>query len=198
MNDERIRRRLWRVLIAYETLVIAIVAAAGLNIALAAGGSLPMAAPLALIACAEMLRIPLSAMAVRLRWPGRLLAAVALLAIAVGSAEGLAVAFEAFLQNRVTEIMRAAGEVERLERDHATHAADVANLASEVKDLDAQVAALAKSMPQPPTESNRTCTWKGQRVTCSLPTPRRSCRLPGGAESLRRAAQEPHRQARRA
>ena len=52
-------------------------------------------------------------MAVRLRWPGRLLAAVALLAIAIGSAEGLAVAFEAFLQNRVVEIMRAAGEVER-------------------------------------------------------------------------------------
>jgi hypothetical protein len=117
MSDERIRRRLWIVLLAYEGLVVSIVAAAGLNIALAAGGSLPMAAPLPLIACAEMLRIPLSAMAVRRRWPGRLLAAVALLAIAVGSAEGLAVAFEAFLQNRVTEIMRAAGEVERLERN---------------------------------------------------------------------------------
>jgi hypothetical protein len=126
-----------------------------------------MAAPLALVACAEMLRIPLSAMAVRLRWPGRLLAAVALIAIAVGSAEGLAVAFEAFLQNRVTEIMRAAGEVERLEHDHATHAADVASLAGEVKDLDSQAAVLAKSMPQPPAGSNKTCTWRGQRVACS-------------------------------
>ena len=108
MNDERIRRRLWIVLLVYETLVIGIVAGAGLNIALAGGGSLPMAAPLAPDLCAEALRIPLSAMATRLRWPGRLLAAIALLAIAVGSAEGLAVAFEAFLQNRVVEIMRAA------------------------------------------------------------------------------------------
>jgi hypothetical protein len=41
MTDERIRRRLWIVLLAYETLVIAIVAAAGLNIALAAGSSRP-------------------------------------------------------------------------------------------------------------------------------------------------------------
>jgi hypothetical protein len=72
--------------------VITIVAGAGLNIALMGGGSIAMAAPLALIACAEALRIPLSAMATRLRLSGRLLAAVALLAIAVGSAEGLAVA----------------------------------------------------------------------------------------------------------
>jgi hypothetical protein len=166
-SDERVRRRLWAVLIVYETLVIAIVAGAGLNIALMAGGSVPMAAPLALIACAEALRIPLSAMAVRLRWPGRLLAALALLAIAIGSAEGLAVAFEAFLQNRVVEISHAAADVEKLEHDQAAHAADVASLAGEVKDIDAQVATLARSMPTPPAGSNRTCTWRGQRVSCS-------------------------------
>ena len=36
-----------------------------------------------------------------------------------------------------------------------------------MKDLDAQVAALARNMPPPPAASNRTCTWRGQRVTCS-------------------------------
>ena len=173
-TDAVVRHRLWIVLLAYESLVIAIVAGAGLNIALTGGGSLAMAAPLALIACAEALRIPLSAMAGRLRWPGRLLAAVALMAIAVGSAEGLAVAFEAFLQNRVTEIMHAAGAVERAQQavdktaDDRTHNdAAVASLTNEVKELDMQVASLAHSMPMPPPMSNRTCTWKGQRVTCS-------------------------------
>jgi hypothetical protein len=166
-SDEHVRKRLMRFLWAYETLVIAIVAGAGLNIALMGGGSLPMAAPLALIACAEALRVPLSAMAVRLKWPGRLLAAIALLAIAVGSAEGLAVAFEAFLQNRVVEIARAERDVERAQRVVDTAAADRAAAESETRELDLQAQALARSMPQAPAGSNRTCTWRGQRVTCS-------------------------------
>jgi hypothetical protein len=62
-SDERIRRRLWIVLITYEALIIALVAGAGLNIALMGGGSIAMAAPLLLISCAEALRIPLSALA---------------------------------------------------------------------------------------------------------------------------------------
>ena len=175
MNDAVVRRRLWAVLIVYEALVIALVAGAGLNIALMGGGSVAMAAPLPpLIACAEALRIPLSGLATRLRWPGRTLAAVALLAIAIGSAEGLAVAFEAFLQNRVVDIMRASAAVDRAQRavdqiaSERTHAdAVIASLAGEVTQLDAQAASLARDMPSPPTASNRTCTWKGQRVSCS-------------------------------
>jgi hypothetical protein len=140
MNDAHIVRRLWVVLCIYETLVIVIVAGAGLNISLSGGGSLYMAAPLLLIACAEALRIPLSAVATRLRWFGKLLAAIALLAIAIGSAEGLAVAFEAFLQNRVVEIMRAAHKVEwaqqavdKTANDRALNDAAVASLANEVR-----------------------------------------------------------------
>ena len=173
-SDEASRRRLFRFLWAYETLVIGIVAGAGLNIALMGGGSVAMAAPLLLISCAEALRIPLSALATRLRWGGQLLAAVALLAIAIGSAEGLAVALEAFLENRVVDIVRANGAVERAQRavdqaasERTLNDAAIANLAGEVTELDAQVAALAKSIPQPPAASSRTCTWKGQRVSCS-------------------------------
>jgi hypothetical protein len=172
--DAAIRRRLWIVLVIYEALVISIVAGAGLNIALMGGGSMAMAAPLLLISCAEALRIPLSAMAPRLRWGGQMLAAVALLAIAIGSAEGLVVAFEAFLENRVVDIMRANGAVERAQRavdqitsERTLNDAAIASLAGEVSELDAQVAALAKSIPQPPAASNKTCTWKGQRVSCS-------------------------------
>ena len=174
MNDAVVRRRLWAVLIVYEALVIALVAGAGLNIALMGGGSIAMAAPLLLISCAEALRIPLSAMATRLRWGGRMLAAVALLAIAIVSAEGLAVAVESFLQNRVVDIMHASAAVDRAQRAvdqigaERTHGdAVIASLAGEVTQLDAQVAGLARSMPTPPTASNRTCTWKGQRVSCS-------------------------------
>ena len=174
MNDAVVRRRLWVVLCIYETLVIALVAGAGLNIALMGGGSIAMAAPLLLISCAEALRIPLSAMATRLRWGGRMLAAVALLAIAIVSAEGLAVAVESFLQNRVVDIMHASAAVDRAQRAvdqigaERTHGdAVISSLASEVKNLDAQAAALARSMPSPPASSNRTCTWKGQRVSCS-------------------------------
>ena len=172
--DSVVRRRLWIVLVIYEFLVVAIVVAAGLNIALMGGGSIFMAAPLLLISCAEALRIPLSAMATRLRWGGQLLAAIALLAIAVGAAEGRAGAVVAVLQNRVADIMRASAVVDRAQRAvdqiaaERTHAdANISALAGEVTQLDAQAAALARSMPALPASSNRTCTWKGQRVSCS-------------------------------
>ena len=174
-TDAHIVRRLWAVLVIYEALVIAIVAGAGLLISLSGGGSMAMAAPLVLIACAEALRLPLSAMATRLRLFGKLLAAVALLAIAVGSAEGLAVAFEAFLQNRVVEIAHAARNVERAQQavdkavgERALNDANVAGLADQVRELDAEVAALAHELPTPPAGTNRTCTGKkGARVTCA-------------------------------
>jgi hypothetical protein len=166
-SDERVRRRLWAVLIVYETLVVVVVASAGLNIALMGGGSIAMAAPLLLISCAEALRIPLSAMATRLRWGGQLLATVALLGIAVVSAEGLAVAIEAFLQNRVVDISRANAAVDRAQRAVDQIADERKHADAAIAGLDAQVAALAKSIPQPPASSNRTCTWKGQRVSCS-------------------------------
>ena len=75
--------------------------------------------------------------------------------------------------------------------------ASVASLAGEVKELDSQVAELARSMPAPPAGSNRTCTWKGQRVTCSRRRRHRR-RLSRGDEGLRRTPGEPHRPARRA
>ena len=78
------------------------------------------------------------------------------------------------MQNRVVDIMRANGAVERAQgavdqaaSERTLSDATIASLASEVTELDAQVAALAKSIPQPPPASNKTCTWKGQRVSCS-------------------------------
>ena len=126
-------------------------------------------------------------MAVRLRWPGRLLAASRFWRSPSESAEGLAVAFEVFLQNRVVDIMRAAGEVDRAVGIAAIKSpSGVASLVGEVKDLDAQVAALARSMPSPPASSNRTCTL--ERPAGDLLGRRRSRRrLPRRDEGLRRA-----------
>ena len=165
-TDAAIRHRLWVVLIVYETLVIAIVAGAGLNIALMGGGSIAMVGPLFLISCAEALRIPLSAMATRLRWPANC-SRPALLAIATVSAEGIAIAVEAFLQNRVVDIMRANAAVDRAQRAVDRIADERKHADAAIASLDAQVAALAQVHAPPPAASNRTCTWKGQRVSCS-------------------------------
>ena len=66
------------------------------------------------------------------------------------------------MRNRVVDISRASAAVDRAQRavdqaasERAYDDANVASLAREVTELDAQVTALAKSMPQPPTSSNR-------------------------------------------
>ncbi len=110
--DAIVRRRLWIMLCIYEALIISIVAAAGLNIALMGGGSIFIAAPLLLISCAEALRIQLSAMATPL----------ALEPIARGNSSSGDCgrlgggARSRFLQNRVVDIMRANGAVDRAQR----------------------------------------------------------------------------------
>jgi hypothetical protein len=173
MTDAAVRGRLFTVLIIYESLVIALVAFAGLAIARAGGGSIAMASPLLLVACSEALRVPLSGWATRIRWRGKLLAFIALLAISVGSAEGLALVFEQFLNNRVAEISQEARSVAAAQRkvdDEAEarnhHDAETAGLVAQVAAIDAETAALAESMPTPPTGGNRTCSWRGQRVSC--------------------------------
>ena len=83
------RQRLFWALIFFEVCVISITAYAGLNMAVARGGTILMALPLMMIAAAETLRVPLSGYATQLSWPKQLLAGVVLLAIAFASAEGL-------------------------------------------------------------------------------------------------------------
>ena len=80
-----VRRRLFVVLIAYEAIAISVMVLAGFSIATSHGGTAIMAAPLLLIAAAEMMRIPLSGWATRLPLAGRMLALLALLVIAIGS-----------------------------------------------------------------------------------------------------------------
>jgi hypothetical protein len=166
--DSGVRRRLVALLIVYEIAIIAVIVGAGANIALTQGGTLIGAAPLIAIGLAESLRVPLAGWSTRLRLRGKLLAWLALAAIALTSFDGLALVFENFLDNRMVNVLAAQHRVEIAQAMADQGASDVAAFTAEVGALDAQVAALAKSMPSPPAASDKVCTGKRHaRVTCN-------------------------------
>ena len=169
-SDERVRRRLWIVLVCYETAIVSVILAAGANIAIVQGGTIAGAAPLIVIGLAESLRIPLAGWSTQLGLAGRALAALALIAIAVASFDGLALVFSIFIDNRLTNVLQAQHQVEIAQRAADTVASDTAAFVAEVREVDGAITALAASRPQPPTASNKTCTWKNQRVPCGPDT----------------------------
>lgn len=105
MDQETLQRNLMRVLWGYEVIVILTCLIAGAYLAKSGGGDPFLSLPLLLIAAAEMMRIPLAAWSTRLPTFGQILGALVLLAIAVGSFEGLTLAFEQFVSNRVVTVM---------------------------------------------------------------------------------------------
>ena len=169
-SDAVIHRRLWIGLVCYEIAIVSVILAAGANIALAQGGTIAGAAPLVVIGLAESLRISLAGWSTRLRFGGKVLAWLALIAIALASFDGLALVFSNFIDNRISNILVAQHRVEiaRLAADQV--AGDVAAFTAEVKEVDGQIEALAKSMPAAPTGSGRVCSWRGQRVSCNADT----------------------------
>ena len=111
-SDERIHRRLWRGLVCYEVAIVSVILAAGAGIALGQGGTLAGAAPLVVIGLAESLRIPLAGWSTRLRFGGKVLAWLALIAIGLASFDGLALVFYNFIDNRISNILVAEHRVE--------------------------------------------------------------------------------------
>jgi hypothetical protein len=167
-DDASIQRRLFTILVAYEAVVIGVCLFAGANMALAHGGSIAMALPLVLISVAEALRIPLAGWATRLRLLPRLMAGVVLLAIAVGSAEGLALAFEQMVNNRVLTVM----DLQRELREASARLEAVAMAQKTARDdvsrIDAAIAAAVAETPKQPSLSGRTCAGKnGRPQTCA-------------------------------
>lgn len=167
----RVRKRLFVVLIAYEIVAISVMILAGFSIATAHGGTAVMAAPLLLIAAAEMMRIPLSGWATRLPLAGRILTMLALLVIAIGSFEALSLALEQFVNARVANVMNAGHEVETAERAVQRIVAarslvdgDVDKLTHEVAALDGQIVELNHTRPQAPTTTTpKICRDKHKR-----------------------------------
>ena len=168
------RQRLFWTLIFFEVCVISITAITGLSMALAHGGSLMMAMPLLMIASAETLRIPLSGYATQLSWPKQFLASVVLLAIAFGSAEGLSLAFEQFVNNRVISISRAQRAFTRAQvavdaqnRESASRQEALNIARDDVSRLDVALRDFLNHPPGLPAFSGRTCTGRyGKTVTC--------------------------------
>jgi hypothetical protein len=175
MEAIQLRNQLRKFMWAYEAIVIAVCITAGVLLAVNSGGDIIMAIPLLLIAAAECLRIPISAWAIHLRPLGQALAVVVLLAIAVGSFEGLSIAFEQFVNNRVINVMRAENDVADAKvaieaKDKATQETkdeiEIAKLA--VVEANKKVADHHATKPRPPEAAKGTCTTKsGQRIECS-------------------------------
>ncbi len=108
--------------------------------------------------------------------------------------------FSNFIDNRISSVSLAAEhrvEIAKTGADQVT--GDVAAFTGEVKEIDGEVEALAKSMPAAPTGTNRVCTWRGQKVGCSSDTTS-AATYPGGDAGvtptwpiLQRSARRPHR-----
>lgn len=168
------RNRLFWTLIFFEACVITITAYTGLNMAMARGGSFPMALPLLMIAAAETLRIPLSGYAIQLSWPKQILAGLVLMAIALGSAEGLSLAFEQFVNNRVVSISQAQRAFLKAkvisDAENNNKRLDQAALVvarDDVARLDGALRDFLNHPPALPSFSGRTCTGRlGTAVTC--------------------------------
>jgi hypothetical protein len=168
------RTRLFWTLIFFEACVISITAYTGLNMAVARGGSFAMALPLLMIAAAETLRIPLSGYATQLSWPKQILAGLVLIAIALGSAEGLSLAFEQFVNNRVVSIsqaqrsfLKAKAIVDTQKNDKRLDQIALAVARDDVARLDVALRDFLNNPPGLPSFSGRTCTGRfGKAVTC--------------------------------
>ena len=168
MNDAVIRRRLFVALVCYEVAIVSVILAAGANIALTQGGTLAGAAPLVVIGLAESQRIFLAGWSTRLRFGGKVLAWLALIAIGLASFDGLALVFSIFVDNRLTNVLQAQHQVEIAQHAADANASDTAAFVAEVKEVDEEITALAASRPTPPPASNKTCTWKGQESRAGL------------------------------
>jgi hypothetical protein len=113
------RRQLRAVLWLSEVSIIAIAAVTSIQIATEHGGSIWACGPVAIIAALEAMRIPLSGWAAHLRPLARAGAFVVMGAISVLTFEGMSIAVERFMHQRVIEVEKA-----RHKLDLAQHRAD--------------------------------------------------------------------------
>jgi hypothetical protein len=175
VDNKQIQNRLFSILWIYEALVISVCLFAGYNIATGQGGSVSMAAPLVLIASAEMVRIPLAGYSTRLSWPMRILSGIVMLAIALASFEGLAITFELFLTNRIhdvrtiqrtVEIAQEAVDAKRQEAQQSQAAIDSARM--KVIALNAEIKDKETHPPQQPNVGAGSChNRSGRAVSCN-------------------------------
>jgi len=173
MEHTKVRERLHAFLWAYEAIVIATCFMAGVMLAYG-HGTLFAALPLILVAAAELLRIPLSGWSLYIAPKARALSWFGLLMISLVSFEGLTIAFEGMVDNRVKDSAVLLRQVAAAKKELETKKAIISEnkialetAKQKVAALDADIANKEKSAPVQPGFSGKTCTGRdGRAVTC--------------------------------
>jgi hypothetical protein len=166
---------------AAEGVVISTCAVAATQIATAHGGTIWACAPILTIAAMESLRVPVAMHLPKLKFLGKVAATMLLIGITPLTFEGMALAFEQFMHQRVVEVGHAQTEVDKAEtavsdaKDGAAKRATELDLLEQVvKDAETHRVEIAKQQPQlqaPPPA--KICSGTGSRVVKrgARPTP---------------------------
>jgi hypothetical protein len=165
---------------AAEAVVISTCALAAVQIATAHGGTIWACAPILTIAAMESLRVPVAMTIPRLKWVGKVVATALLIAVTPLTFEGMALAFEQFMHQRVVEVVDAETKADAAKRalksaqtDAANRKSEVDRLSAEVKDAEAHRVELDKQQPfVQPLPALQMCSGlsrRGQRVTYPCP-----------------------------
>ena len=176
--DEAIHARMWlrRVLWISEAFIITIAALTAVQIATEHGGSIWACGPVAIIAAMETMRVPLASWAAHLRPLAMIGAFVVMAAVSALTFEGMAIAVERFMHQRVVDVTEARQVFDaaklKLEEEGAAdtrYKADFDRLTDEIGKRRALVAELQGKQPTtvalPPAAQCRGYSKKGQAIT---------------------------------
>jgi hypothetical protein len=159
--------------IAVEAVVIATCAFAATQIATSQGGSIWLCAPILVIAAMESLRLPVAMHIPKLRFVGAVLAVALLVGLTPLTFEGMVLAFEQFMNQRVLTVAAAQTRADEAQvaldganQAGARRADELARLNQEVKDAEDRLGEIARQKPdieaQPPSKTCPTYGWIGK------------------------------------
>jgi hypothetical protein len=162
--------------LAAEGVVISTCAVAATQIATAHGGDFWACAPILTIAAMESLRVPVAMTIPSMKWMGKVAATALLIGITPLTFEGMALAFEQFMHQRVVEVVNSetkANEaqfaLEGVLKAAEQRAAELDRLNQEVKDAEAHRVEIARQQPNlqalPAAQVCSGTNKKGQRYT---------------------------------
>jgi hypothetical protein len=126
-------------IIVVEAVIISVCAVAAVQIATANGGNIWYCGPILLIAAFECLRYPLSSWMAQATFLGRLLSAFVLMCVAVLTFEGVTLAIEQFMNQRVITVMDVQAEVDKADRELASAQANADAVRAEEERLTQEV-----------------------------------------------------------
>jgi hypothetical protein len=168
------RARTWlrRLLWLSEVSIITIAAVTAVQIATEHGGSPWACGPVAIIAAMETMRVPLAGWAAHLRPLAKIGAFVVMAAISVLTFEGMSIAVERFMHQRVVEVAEAREAVDAIKLKVDAYKAEADGLTTEIGKRRALVADLQGKQPAtvnvPPTATCRGL-YEGRPVTYACP-----------------------------